>query len=227
MPGRLPQTRPAVLALILGAATTVALAWLAMFLPPGNAWDGPRLADDLGLWRQGDTKIWSISRGRSAWHTTVAYWHMQSSGRSLWIPAADYEARAFDYRRLPRRFRPGSLADLNVWAWYHATGWPFPALACSVHWKTQIANADIIYTVRGGLQLPRDSEFNPRALPLSPVWWGFALDTAIFGVAWLGLLTAGAAARRRRRTRRARCPHCGYSTAGLPAGAACPECGHT
>ncbi|MFG0284143.1 MAG: hypothetical protein ACF8R7_06940 [Phycisphaerales bacterium JB039] len=221
----LRRIRPLGLAVLIGAVATIAIAQLAMFLPPGNAWYGPKLDQDLGLWMDGDNKIWTITRGASPWHRTTSYWHMQASGLSLMIPAADYEARKFDFRQLPRRQRPASLEELTMLAWFHEVGWPFKALSCSVRWQRQISNANIIYTVRGGVQLPRDADFNPRALPLTPIWAGLLADVAIFGGLWLLGAWSVRAARRRWRMRRLRCAHCGYSVVGLPPGAACPECG--
>lgn len=107
-----------------GVAITIALAWMATFLPRGNAWHGPRTLEDLGVWEAGDRTLWSMGRGRNAWHTVVTYWRVQVSGRSLRIPTADYDARKFDDHRLPRRLRPGSLSELNMNAWFHQRGGP-------------------------------------------------------------------------------------------------------
>lgn len=191
----------------------------------GSAWYGPPTRQNLGVFRADDGKTYQITRGRNAWHTTISYWWMQISGQSLSMSAADYEAAKFDFHQLPRHQRPDALTDLNMQAWYHATGWPMPALACSVHWKQQILNSNITYTVRGGIQLPRDAAFNPRALPLTPVWPGFVVDTLIFAGAWLALGLGLGAWRRRRRERRGLCRHCAYPTADLPEGSPCPECG--
>lgn len=122
----------------------VGVAWLAMFIPSGSQWYGPVATEDLGLAKEADgVRIWWIRRGRNAWHTGVAYWHMQVSGRPFMIP----EAHRFDLETLPQHFRPASLEDLDMSAWYHETGFPLGALSCSVHWKEQIRDADIIYTV--------------------------------------------------------------------------------
>jgi hypothetical protein len=88
-----------------------------------------------------------------------------------------------------------------------------------------VRNADIIYDVRGGIQLPRDASFNPRALPLTPHWPGLLADVLIWALpCWLVLLAAsrGVAAWR---VRRGRCAGCGYARAGLPRDRPCPECG--
>jgi hypothetical protein len=225
MSRRAPLLNRILITLAVGVSITIALAWLAMFLPRGNAWYGPRTVQVLGIARGDDGRLWEISRGESAWHTTVAYSHMQISGMSIMIPEADYQSRRFDFCSLPRQLQPESLSELNMQAWYHQTGWPWPALACSVHWNTQVRNADIIYAVRGGVQLPRDASFNPRAVPLTPVWGGLVADAVVFAAAWLSILWAAGAARRRHRARRGRCPHCGYSRSGLASGTLCPECG--
>ncbi len=44
--------RRIIIALLVGFVLTVGISWLAMFLPPGNAWYGPPATDDLGVWRE-------------------------------------------------------------------------------------------------------------------------------------------------------------------------------
>lgn len=212
-------------ALLMGTLLTVGVSWLAMFLPTGHAWHGPPTTQALGAAKAADGKFWQLTRGRNAWHTTVSYWHMQISGMSMWMSNDDYQGIKVSLETLAPRFRPEALTDLHMHAWYHTTGWPFPAMACSVHWKQQISNADILYTVRGGVQLPRDASFNPRALPLTPVWPGFVGNVVCYGVAWVLVSMVVLRLRDSHRARRHLCRACRYPTDALPAGAPCPECG--
>ncbi len=170
-------------------------------------------------------KSFQIERGSNAWHTVVTYWWMQISGQSLTMTGDDPAYREIDLKALPSHMRPASIDDLVMMSWYHETGWPWPAMTCGVHWETQIFNSNVIYSVSGGIQLPRDAEFNPRALPLRPLWPGFAVNTLVAAAAWWTLLWTATALRRGWRRQRNRCTRCGYSLRGLPAGSACPECG--
>ncbi len=220
-----PRFRRVATALAFGLATTIAVAWVAMYLPTGNAWYGPPTTQALGAAKDDDGKFWQLSRGTNPWHTTVSYWHMQVSGMSLWISSDDYQGIKADFATIPARDQPDDLADLTMQAWYHTTGWPFPALSCSVHWVRQIRNDDIIYAVRGGVQLPRDAAFNPRALPLTPVWYGFLANVALYAGVWTLLTSGRRALRERRRARQGLCPDCRYPQLDLPEGSPCPECG--
>jgi hypothetical protein len=231
MPNRASVSREVLVSLCVGVVASVAISWLAMFLPHGDHGYGPPVDRDLGVahgtpYNQGGSgKTWQISEGRNAWHHVVSYWWMQVSGQSLSMPIDDFEARKLDLGTLPDHLRPDSLDNLVMLSWYRETGWPMKALTCSTHWKKQISNADIIYTVQGGLQLPRDKDFTPRALPITPVWPGFAVNVVAWGGAWWLAMAAAGAGRRAIRRRSNRCVACGYPRQGLPADSACPECG--
>ncbi|MGI9014366.1 MAG: hypothetical protein ACR2GY_08970 [Phycisphaerales bacterium] len=214
-----------IIAILLGVATTYLISWLAMVLPRGNAWYGPRTVNEMGWDSETLNRLWMINRGENAWHEVVAYHRMQISGMNVSIPQADFDARAYDFRQLPSHFRPESLDDLTMASWYHAVGWPMHAVSCEVHWQTQVQNADILYTVAGGVQLPRDRSFNPRALPLRPIWPGFAINVLLYGLLWWLLLRMIAGFRSLRRARRGCCHACGYSRKGIAGDARCPECG--
>lgn len=228
MTARCPRLRRVLLALLIGALITIITSWLAMFLPwdDRRRWHGPSTSEYIGVASRSDrTKTFQITRGSSAWHTVTQYWWMQISGFSLTMLGDDPAYREIDLNSLPSHMRPKSIDELVMLSWYHATGWPMPAMTCSAHWQTQIANANIIYEVKGGMQLPRDAQYNPRALPLTPLWPGFAVNTLLWAALWLMARWSLSAARRWRRAKRNRCVHCGYSREGLREGAACPECG--
>ncbi len=218
--------RRAAIVLLLGACTTVAISWLAMFLPwDDGKWFGPHTNEDVGVASRSDRmKSFQITRGRNVWHAVTSYWWMQISGRSLMM-IDDAVNREIDLATLPSHMRPKSIDDLIMQSWYHETGWPMPAMTCGVHWERQIMNANVIYSVNGGVQLPRDADFNPRALPLTPLWPGFAINILVYGITWWLLMWGIGAARRRRRRTLHRCVWCGYSREGLHHDRLCPECG--
>lgn len=60
------------------------------------------------------------------------------------------------------------------------------------------------------------------------VWWPLTVNTVVFAALW-AMLIAGpflfTAARGRHRARCGRCPNCNYDRTGITAEAVCPECG--
>lgn len=230
MPCRPSNTvRPILFALALGAFTTVTLAWAAMFFPNGDHGYGPPTVTELGiaLDDSGESPRYiQVWEGASASHRVISYWWMQVSGQSLvFSQPYDYESRKAAINALPRHMQPDSLGDIVMQSSYREVGWPMKALTCAVHWETQIRNENIIYHVEGGLQLPRDKNFQPRALPLVPVWPGFAVNLVLYAATWLAVFHLARGLRRWRRVRGNRCIHCGYLRTGLPSDSRCPECG--
>jgi hypothetical protein len=91
-------------------------------------------------------------------------------------------------------------------------GWPAPSMMnrerAEYRWDT--------YTPNTPPQAP--------ALPLRPLFPGFALDTAFYAAIAFTLWSAPGVIRRRLRRARGRCPACGYDLRGSTS-AVCPECG--
>ncbi len=64
-----------------------------------------------------------------------------------------------------------------------------------------------------------------RSLPLIPIWPGFAVNTTLFALVWLGATGLLRDFVHSRRLSRGVCPACAYPCLGLPVSAPCPECG--
>jgi hypothetical protein len=85
-----------------------------------------------------------------------------------------------------------------------------------------------VHEVLEGFPLPRKQRTegvrNLRAIPLRPIWPGFAINTIFFAaIFWLVALTP-VTARRLMRHKRGHCIKCGYDLRGDLNGG-CPECG--
>ena len=108
--------------------------------------------------------------------------------------------------------------------WVHAYGWPSVSM-----WRSYLPfGKGYRKKLVHGLELaflPPDGGF-PRALPLRPIWPGFAVNTLLYA-AVLWLLTCGPLlVRRVVRRKRGLCPGCGYDLRHGGHGA-CPECGRS
>jgi hypothetical protein len=143
---------------------------------------------------------------------------------------------------VPRSVRPVAIPWLFGRAWptgsnaecrdTDAAGWPWISMSsernltpdftlelCSgirVPWKTGVMMPPPLFGAPAAA---------PGALPLRPLWPGFAVDAGIFAMAWFGLLFVSGMIRRAFRRRRGRCSSCAYDLRGIPIGAPCPECG--
>ena len=113
-----------------------------------------------------------------------------------------------------------------------AWGWPFLAMRYTEHRVHGSPSARSWDVTRGDLTLPsmpRSPSWQPpRRVPLLPISLGFAIDMAVYGLLWLGVIESVirrlARGRRKKRMRRGLCPACGYDlrAAGHER---CPECG--
>ncbi len=102
-----------------------------------------------------------------------------------------------------------------------ARGWPRSAL----WYEATFLNG--VRTDRGGIEVP--AKFEPwlgpgPVLPCRVLPVGFAVDTALYGAAWFGLVFVPGYAARARRRRRGLCPECAYDLSHADH-RRCPECG--
>lgn len=109
-----------------------------------------------------------------------------------------------------------------------AAGWPFLCLAGGYRAKfaytggqkhLSYRSVNMIYQVPVGFSSSRG------LFPIGILWRGLLADTVLWGAPWWCALLIPALIRRRWRSKRNRCRACGYSRAGLASGAPCPECG--
>ena len=199
--------------LLLGAIVNVAVAW-------GCAgW-----IDLTGVVPRGTSP-----RKYSRYHWQVFdYFERIGASRMGWrvppiIITGDGQTNMDSYMEsLPQEFEPplplGRISDRR--------GWPLLSMQCAfVETAQDIWNP--VYEVDDGIKLtttPGSDERGLRALPLRPIWTGFAINT-VFYAAILWLLTLGPfTARRMIRQRRGHCIKCGYDLRGHFS-AGCPECG--
>ncbi len=101
----------------------------------------------------------------------------------------------------------------------HREGWPWRA----VHEWT-LAGLHLPARETHGLLLVGAGKWQ-YAVPIYPLWPGFALNTIFYALFAWGLWQVPPAIRRRRRRRNGLCVRCGYDLKGLPPGSNCPECG--
>ncbi len=222
--------------LLLGAMVNVAVAWglavsIDLSAAPISA-EGVSSADPpawsfVSYRRPG---VWSIFAAAATREEDVRV-GMFSSG----LGAADsFFHHSYPYRQpipewLPTwscvRIRPSARFPKIEMVIEEARGWPLLSLKYEKYW-----HGGVPYPADWGIELWRHrsaawSSFAVVALPLRPIWPGFAINT-IFYAAVLGLLALGPfTARRMIRRKRGHCIKCGYDLRNVDH-EKCPECGN-
>ncbi len=173
-----------------------------------------------------------VSEHRSFGSSSFWYWNIEGA------TVVDY--RVFDPKPiedlLPRWANDDSSRPFFVRV-YEGRGWPLLALSCA-HETSTAAMIALYQSKAKGIPLTPEGAILtgliparsvrgfavPRALPLRPIWPGFAINS-VFYAAILWLLTLGPfTARRFIRRRRGLCIKCGYDLRGAEH-EVCPECG--
>ncbi len=204
-----------ILALALGAATTLALAWLAARATPRHftAPAGPN----------------------AVWHTTLE----NKSVRTARIGPFVRRVAVFEFDLLsewepPVTRRPGPGPHKTVpWARSKPAPHPYAVTATVgvgvpfVAYTQSRSDQMFVSDIAPGMTPP--PAYTPFVFtgkpPIRPYWPGAMANTLLWAGAW------GAAAlllwqiRRRLRGAHGSCTRCGYNLAGVPRGTGCPECG--
>ncbi|MCB9841963.1 MAG: hypothetical protein H6812_01765 [Phycisphaeraceae bacterium] len=219
--------RRVVLFLILGAIVNVGVAWGCA------AWSHQDI-DYVGLvkwypphWAYDSSAIEIIHEKK---RTT-------GLGTSMWI--GSWTKKTGGYRKptgevIDETFWPHENYDEwgRGWMRFVVHGWPLISLRREV-WQPHddAPNASRfpvpvveVGLLRTGIAIPTSDVgwTHSRALPLTPIWIGFTLNTLLYAVVLYIPFVGLGAYKRHRRTRRGLCPACAYDLAGLTA---CPECG--
>ncbi len=203
--------------LLLGAVVNVAVAWgsaLCVDVYDVGTYKGVTAVTTeehwtLDTWSCGGAKFIHSLRQRGSYAIAaeavdpgdlLPYWS------KLAIPSATYAAGLSDFEK--------HLVE--------GRGWPLLALWCEL--RLTSGPPELSYSVAGAIETPWEwkSNLRPRALPLRPIWPGFAANT-LFYATILWLLTCGPFALRRfLRLRRGLCPKCAYP---MGESGVCTECG--
>ena len=171
-------------------------------------------------------------------------------GCALWVPTGerqeiwiDYEfdpifqimviPQDYDYLRIQRAsgfgivktevlaaFFGGGIPVLWALPTHYAAGWPL----CCLH-GARLPRDQFVSAMAAPEWLhPRRDFFDARALPLRPIWPGFAINTIFYAtILWL-LIPGPFVLRRYIRRKRGLCVACGYDLRHAEHDA-CPECG--
>lgn len=237
-----------VLFVVLGAATTVAVAWYITLRFPHRRryWD--KSVDPTYQRSKGsiyperhccviDVRRWSVPGVLSfvSESSAIEFRGLRAGPDpvplDVPIPSSKFvPAWARDALWLPptaagdasddRRFLGGRCRSIE------AMGWPWVAMWCDDDWRRP---------PRYGFEVPALTNWNQAypgtypyespVFPCRPVPTGFALCTAFYGAAWFGLIAGVPWVRRRLRTGAGLCPNCRYDLTATPPGMPCPECG--
>jgi hypothetical protein len=193
---------------VIGAVVNVAIAWMA------SLWAFAPLEPARKI-------------SPSTWPCAVpAAWGRGPSNideyTGTWVTSRDYDI------------------DGVVGVWEARLGWPFRSLqgmtvnddvagvengervlAAGYNWSTPQSHSVSALPAPEWMQPDVNSL---GAFPTQPLWPGFALNSAFYGILASVIWLSPGIARRRLRRARGRCPACGYDLKGAPA-ATCPECG--
>ena len=221
--------------LLLGAATTVGVAWGLVAWGPtrvrerhSTTLEGQGMAQVIELRAPGIRRRfrqWTAFGASPGSMLDVRVWDIADRSSILISPELEpwgLVADLPDSQRIADDARGWPM--LAMWSGWHLT-WaqqpgdrssqPVPVVVNGIRINTKPVGARSGAFLDGGTY---------KALPLMPIPTGFAANTAFYAAAWGSIALGAVGARRLHRSRRGRCPRCGYDLRGLPV-PGCPECG--
>lgn len=213
--------RRVLLAICMGAITTVAVAWGCGWLAQPN----PRFTEAL--------RVSLAVPGTHVVRGHIGIRRVRGNGFRALVAETTFTPTVLDVRGLAnlldrleedeqRLVLDAIRADIGLRAWF-VQGWPWPCVSCEYSDGDGAAGGFVI-TEPVRVNLGVAGATIPRALAWRPYWPGAAINAAIFSLAWWLMLAVPPMVLRTRRRRRGRCAKCGYDLRATDDGR-CPECG--
>ncbi len=220
--------------LLLGAIINVAVAWgcalwidaIAFEMSEGKIaiWYADGYAHAGSALQRSATLIIGYSRREMSHQEFNEY--LTRTGTEVMLPM---DQSSFPSGSLPSLIWQSRSQSLFKYGWDIANGWPFVAL----RYRMLLTEDDFMNlmppVLNNGLKLSRSEEpitssfLTGRALPLRPLWPGFAINTLFYAVI-IWLLTFGPLTLRRLiRHKRGLCTKCAYDLRHADH-RVCPEC---
>jgi len=220
------------LCLILGAITTVAVAWGSIY----RSVDFSLIRSHIPL-KDNEQPVWTAADDALARRSPVAFppdyaiagrttsRRYNAAFEKTWpnVRARElYEMGIFD--------DGGTYSGRRMYSIY--AGWPSEALLGrqEIHPSGTETDFRLAFSVKKAVDGPTGPFQMWIAFPICPIWPGFVIDLLFYAAIWFGVFFGFTSTKRFIRVRRGRCPRCGYNLRGArvepPAiSAGCPECG--
>lgn len=210
------------LPLILGVVTTVGVAWEFAYKDTGRTFGEPWVRGE----RNHEGGVWLVRIGDRVGATQV---------QSHWVPGISFNQSPHPAPDtvLPQWCSRAAIESLDARTglaqhtdYFTVCGWPANALWLHAQWN------GVAWDIYGGFRVGMvlSGEMTPigatRALPVTPVWPGFLINTLFYAALWFGVFFIIGTVKRGLRRRRGACVNCGYDPRGnAPGQTGCPECG--
>ncbi|MHC5022769.1 MAG: ankyrin repeat domain-containing protein, partial [Planctomycetota bacterium] len=212
---------------LLGLATSVAIAWLAMLQPL------PKVRTDLSIRHNG----WIADGSRSPGRTIIRARHGAKAPTKVRVrtkegpryvdpPYVAPDALSLPWSELRREEPTSETSQMEE----VAAGWPLRCVRYAGRADRRFFHRPWEFEMDGALlgsipiASPGSSLKMLSAMPIRPILPGLLIDAVVFAAAWMLLLRGLRAVVAILRWRRGSCARCGYDLRGIRPGR-CPECG--